>query len=585
MQQPLRTLGLGVLFALLTLPATAQTRPESDVPRVTRTFAIENARIVQAPGKVIERGTVVVRDGRILAVGANATIPFDAERIAGDSLVVYAGFIDALGHAGIAPPKREGTLPRVDDPANPPDDRAGRQPERHATTLLKSDDSSIDALRKAGFTLAHTVPQDGFLPGQGALVFLTDRDDARQMVLRDQTSLFAQFENARGVYPGTPMGIMAAWRDLYRESQRRQKLDADYAKGPAGRDRPPFDPVHEALFPVIGKTTPVFFQTDDALEAYRALKLGEELGFTLVLAGNAQAYTMLDKLKNADVPLVLTLELPEAPKGSAKKDSTMAKADSATTVAPDPPNTFFVSDRRTVSYKDIEGEKTNLDARSALVRKDYYATAARLDSVGLPFAFSTLDVKPADVHKNLRLMVENGLSEDAALAALTTRAAELLGIARDFGTVETGKVANLVITDKPFFDEKAAVRYVFVEGERYTYEKPKPKKNGAANGAAATATAVGTWSVDIPTPQGTTSGTLTITGEAGALGGTLFVDMMGGTATLENVEQGGSTLTFSFDAGEFGRIAATATIDGDALEGTLDVPSVGPLPFSGTRVP
>ncbi len=584
MQTAVRTPWIGVLLLLLALPLQAQTRPDTEIPRVTQTVAIENARIVQAPGRVIERGTVVVRDGRILAVGPNVRVPFDAQRIAGDSLVVYAGFIDALSHVAIPTPKRETNLPRLENPDNPPDDRAGRQPARRASALLQHDDSSIDAFRKAGFTLAHTVPHEGFLPGQGALIFLADRPDARAIVLRDQTALFAQFETARGAYPGTPMGIMAAWRNLYREAQRRQRLDADYQRGPAGRERAPFDPVHAALFPVIDGDQPVFFYAKDALEAHRALQLSNELGFKLVLAGNAQAWEMTDKLKSAGVPLLLTLDLPEAPKSAAKNDTTGVNPDSASTVTPPPPASFFVSDLRTFAPGDLDREKANLEVRASSMRDLYYEAAARLHAAGMRFAFTGLDVKPAQVHKHLRTMIEKGLPEDVALAALTTHAADVLGLSRDFGTVEVGKVANLVITDKPYFDEKASVRYVFVEGERYSYEATKPASSSASTGSSA-ATAIGTWNVTIPTPQGETGGTLTITGTPGALGGTLAVDMMPEAATLNDVVQEGETLTFSFNAGQFGLISVTATIDGDSLEGKLDVPDVEPLPLSGTRVP
>ncbi len=591
--QPLyRALLAGLVALAATSPVAAQTRPDAEVPRVTRTFAIENARIVQAPGREIARGTVVVRDGRILAVGTDVRVPFDAERIAGDSLVVYAGFIDALGHAGIAKPKRETNLPRVENPDNPPDERAGRQPHREAAALLKTDDSSIDALRKAGFTLAHTVPHDGFLPGQGALVFLSDRDDARQLVLRNETSLFATWEGARGAYPATPMAIMASWRNLYREAQRRGAVETAYARGPAGRERAPFDPVHQAFQPVIAGSQPVFFYTDEALDAHRALQLSKELGFKVVLAGLAQAHEMTDRLQAAKVPLVLTLALPDPPKGAARRDTSAARADSTAAAKPDsahvvtPDESFFVSDLRTTSYEDLDREKKNLTARSAQVLQRYEGTAARLHEAGLAFAFSTAEAKPADVHKNLRRMIAQGLPESTALAALTTNAADILGISRDFGTVEAGKVANLVVTSRPIFDEKAQVRMVVVDGERYAYEaKAAPKRNGA-NGSSTAAGAVGTWSVELPSPEGgTMEGTLTITGTPGALGGTLAVPAMPAPATLEDVTLDGDTLSFSFNAPGFGRISVMATLSGDQFSGTMDVPGAGSLPISGTRTP
>lgn len=582
---PLLALGLTAMLAPALL---AQSRPDADIPRPTRTLAIENARIVQAPGREIARGTVVIRDGRILAVGADARVPADAQRIAGDSLVVYAGFIDALGYAGIPAPKREANLPRVENPDNPPADRAGRQPERSALSLVAPDDASIDALRKAGFTLAHTVPRDGFMAGQGALILLADRDRAADLVLRSDASLFATWQTGRGVYPSTPMGIMAAWRNAYRESERRGALEAARERGPAGRERVPFSASNAVFADVRAGTRPVFFYGDDALEAHRALMLQKDLGFNVVLAGLAEGAVMTDELKAARVPLVLTLALPEAPRGAGKTaaDSAAAHPDSAHAITPDVSQ--FVSDRRTVSYKDVEGEKTNLDARSAAVREQFYRTAADLHAAGLAFSFATAEAKPADIHKNLRKMIEKGLPESVALAALTTQPAELLGLAREVGTVEKGKMANLVVTNRPFFDEKAQVRMVFIEGEPYTYEAPTPPKRTPSNGVAAASgpDPVGSWTLEIPSPAGGTMGaTLVLTGTPDALAGTLNVDVMPGPATLENVVFDGGLLTFSFDGGQYGRISVTATLDGDTLDGTMDVPGAGGFPITGTRVP
>ena len=191
---------------------------------MTRAFAIENARIVQAPGRVIERGTVVVRNGLIEAVGTNVDVPYDAERIAGDSLTVYAGFIDGLSHTAMPEPKDDeegnrsfGAPPGVEDPGNPPNDVAGIQPERRAAGLIEAGESSVEAMREIGFTAAHVVPQGGLLPGSGAVVLLTG-GEAQAMILQKDASLAAQFEGAPGVYPATPMGIMAKLRNLYRES-------------------------------------------------------------------------------------------------------------------------------------------------------------------------------------------------------------------------------------------------------------------------------------------------------------------------------------------------------------------------------
>ena len=615
-----RLLVLLLLPLYIGLAAPTQAQPYDGVPGVTRAFAIENARIVQAPGRVLERGTVVVRNGLIEAVGTNVEVPYDAERIAGDSLTVYAGFIDGLSHTALPKPKEEegqggfGSRPDVEDPGNPPNDVAGIQPERRASDLVKADEASIEALRKVGFAAAHVVPQGGLLPGSGAVVLLTG-GDGKTMILQEDASLVAQFEGAPGVYPATPMGIMAKLRTLYREAERRQRGEKLYATNAVGMERPTYDPVYEAFFPVIDGEQPVFFYAEGALDARRALTLQRDLGFPLVLAGLAEGFAMTEALKEADVPLLLTLSLPEDPDAKADSaaadssgvpsdstaappDSSVAPTDSSLAVAgdslaaapdqekavtPEAPSSTFVRDYRTRSYEDVGGEDENLKARQRMAREQYYATAATLHEAGLAFGFTAWDVKPADVRKNLRLMIENGLPEDAALAALTTDAADILGLADRLGTVDNGKIANLVVTDAPYFDEESKVRYVFVDGQQFEIEE-----EAEASGDEA-ADPTGTWSFTVSIPDGDTedtgdevTGTLTLTGSPDDLSGTLTSAALTGSATLEQIELDGSALTFSFDTDEYGRVEAALTLEGDSFEGTLDV-SGETYPIEGTR--
>ncbi|GIV57312.1 MAG: amidohydrolase [Rhodothermaceae bacterium] len=557
------------LSALLITPTLLLAQTADDLPPVTRTYALENARIVQAPGRVIERGTVVLHDGLIIAVGTDVEIPFDAERIPGDSLVVYAGFLDGLSHAGIPKPKEEENQQRPDDPGNPPDDYAGIQPHRDARTLLKPDDKSVADLRAAGFGAALTVPHGRMLPGSGALILLTG-DDPDAMVLRGDVALFAQFEGARGVYPATPMGVMAKMRQLYREAERRHLIQQRYDADPTGLERPPYDDVHYAFFPVLEGKKPILFYTDEALETYRALRLQRDLGFPLVLAGLEQSFDQIDLLKEAGVPLFFTLDLPKEPKKEAKAKQDSVEAAMAAQYDPT---------LRTATYRDLEAERRNLEARRQESRARYLKNAAMLHEAGLRFGFSTMDVKPADIHKNLRLMIEHGLPEDAALAALTTDAAALLGVSAMLGTVEPGKIANLVVTTKPYFDKDAKIKYVFVDGVKYEYDtKAKPKKNGEAANPA------GTWSYTITSPMGEFDGTLTLEGTPGNLRGTLSSSQNPGALELRDVTLDGNELSFSFEApGMPGTLTVVAVITGDAMEGTITVPGMGDAPFSATR--
>ncbi|MBK8887681.1 MAG: amidohydrolase family protein [Saprospiraceae bacterium] len=122
-------------------------------------------------------------------------------------------------------------------------------------------------------------------------------------------------------------------------------------------------------------------------------------------------------------------------------------------------------------------EKEAFDVKKEQSIKEYLSQAALFEKQGILFGFSFLNVKPSDIKNNIRTLIENGLSEDAALAALTTNPAQILGINNVSGTVEKGKIANLIITDKPYFNEKSAVKYTFVDGRKYEYQGKKKQEN------------------------------------------------------------------------------------------------------------
>ena len=470
-----RNAGIIILLLVLTLiPETTLAQRLDDVPPATQTIAIQNATVVTAPGRRLQNTTVLIKDGLISEVGSRIQVPTDAQLIDGEGLSVYAGFIDGLSHAGVPAPKpqsggggaigNQSASQRVSR-MNPPPDVAGIQPDRSAHDLINTDEKSIENLRKAGFTVAHVVPHGAMLPGTGSLILLAG-DDTHDMMLRRDVSMFAQIQGARRVYPSTPMGVMAKMRQLYRESDRRMKLEASFDSNASGAQRPQYDPIHYAFFPVIKGDMPVFMHTTSALDIYRALRLQGDLGFSLVLSGLTEGFESIDLLLDANVPLFVTLKLPEEPKKST--DST----ETATEPASYDPS-LHVTDHTAVSL-----ERKNLEMRRDIFYKEYVSTPASFYASGLNFGFSTKDVKPEDIHKNLKKMIAHGLPEDVALAALTTNAAAALGLSRSMGTVEAGKIANLVVTSGPLFEEDSHIKYVFVDGHKFEYEnKPKEEKS------------------------------------------------------------------------------------------------------------
>ena len=552
---------------LLAVSAPAQgISAETPLRPVTGALAITDARVVVAPGRVLDRATVVVRDGRIVAVGRDADVPFDARRIAGDSLTVYAGFLDALGYAGV--PEPEDPDDYEGDRGDPPRERAGVTPDRDVRTLFNAGDVRIDQLRRAGFTAAHVAPRDGLFSGQGTVVLLREvgrgeRGDA--LVLTDPLSLIARIDTAPGVYPGTPMGVLAVMRESV-ENARRRRASADREV------RAAYAPALDALSPLLDGERAFVFVVDGWLDGFRALRASSEMGLAPILAGVPDVAPLADRLAAEGVSVFAPLALPDT-----------VAADSAAQALPPPTTTpggvSFVTNRRTRSYRDTDSELTALTGqrRAAVARAD--ASPAVLASREIPFAFATLGVKPTDVHPNLVRMVAAGLAPDAALGALTTGPAEILGLDGSLGTVERGKLANLVVTRGDLFTDSTQIRHVIVEGVAYEIEA---RATPAGADPTAVVQATGTWDFVATTPDGSQSGTFTLTGDAGSLTGSLTAD--GETDPFTSVALDGNALTFTFSSSQFGEVTVAGVITGDQFEGLATL-ALGEIPLSATRRP
>ena len=551
-------------------PLRAQTTAK-DLEPVTGSYALTGVNIVPSPGKMIPMGTVLIKDGLIVAAGKDISIPGDAKVIAADSMYVYAGFIDGLSNTGLPKPKtpERGQRPQVDDPGNPSNEQAGIQPERAAKDMLDAAEKSIATMRELGFTTAHIVPHGNMLPGSGAIIQLSG-EKADDMVLKDQTSFFSQFKTNRRIYPGTVIGMMAKWRELYRQAELAKKHKEAYANNPAGMKRPEYDRVLEAFFPVIDQKQAVFFLTEELLEAHRAMALQKDLGFPIVLAGLKQGWDISDEIKSGNIPVLLSMDLPKEPKVEKKKPSKQGTAS--------------VDDD---DESRGEKERTALEKRQTEAYKKFCSQAAIFKEAGIPFSFSTMGTSAKNVRENLRTMIKHGLSEEAALAALTTDAAKMLGLSQVMGTIEKGKIANLVISNKSYFEEKSNVRYVFVDGQLFEYEVKAKKKSGGKADENAVAKVVGTWEYTANTPGGESGGTIILKNNGGNLSGSITNDQAdGGERELENIEVDGNEVTFDITVDAGGQtlsINIEMTVEDDTFEGSMNVGSMGSFDLEGTR--
>jgi imidazolonepropionase-like amidohydrolase len=561
-----------ILMMTLFLCEAAFLQPIKDgLPQITDKYAITGATVITAPGQKIENATILIEDGLIKYVGNSTRIDGDAYMVKADSMYIYAGFIDALSHAGLTKPKK-GDQERAVDPGNPTNERAGIQPENSIEELLSPKESSVSDLRKLGFTISHVVPEGRMLPGQGSIVLLSGKS-ADEMILKKDISTFSQLRGASGVYPGTVIGVMAKFRELYRNAENAAMHQKTFNLG-GGVERPAYDRSTLALVPVIEKKQPIYFHANDLKSLHRVLALQKELGFKLVASDVKQSWGIENKLNDANASVIVSLDLPEVKDAAKKKDE--KKDDEKEDEDPDEP-TF------------LEKEKEMLEQRKAESATRHLQHAGSLAKSGFPISFSTMSVKSKDIFSNLRKMVENGLTEDQALAGLTTNPASLLGISDYTGSVSNGKMANLVIMNKPFLDEKAQVRYVFVDGDMYEFEVKEEKKKEKKDGdepVGDAASIAGTWSFSVETPGGNQTGYFKLEESDDGWSGVIGSDGDDDEDELSNISFDEGKLTFNFVTDMDGNaitIEVDLDVDGTDYEGEVSVGPMGAFPITGSK--
>lgn len=563
-----------MLLVCWCLATNLQAQDEVVLTPVTKTYAITNVNINQAPGKKIEMGTILIKDGVIKAVGKNITIPADAWVIKADSMQAYAGFIDGFSRTGVTKPKEEGRE-RLKDPGNPPPDKAGITPQNDVRTFINPADKAIDEWRNAGFTLAHVAPYGGMLPGQTALILLggTGTDN---MVLQNNAALYSELTPAERMYPNTIIGVMAKFRELYQQASLTKNYEAVYASNRNGLERPQPDRVLQAFYPVIDKKQAVAFKAEKVLDVQRVINLQKDLGFNLTLVDVKEGWDVINKIKNANAKVFLSLDLPEKKKEDKKEEKKEDKKDEKKENKPDKPKTA------------TELEKEALDKRKEEFTNKYFGQASAFQKAGVAFAFSTNNAKAKDLPATLRNIIAAGLTEDQALAALTTTPAQLLGIGDRVGTLEVGKMANIVISDKSYFNEKAKVRYVFVDGVLYKQEVKESKEEKKTEGSGKKADASGRWSYTADTPQGANTGIISIKNDGGKMTGTLTSSMANRDYELQDISIDGNKLSFYYNA-DFGgnalKVEFNVALDATIFEGTMTAGRFGSFPVKGNKEP
>lgn len=415
-----------------------------------RWHALTGARLVIAPGKVVENGTVVIRDGVIVSAGSNITVPAGAKVWKLDGRTIYPGFIDMASSLGVpagllaapvAAPAVPGAAPRVTVPRVVngralASENARVRPEQDVANQLELRADEAKAVRELGFTTVLATPSSGIFRGQSALLNLNGADNAKSLVLNTRVAqhMANELEMGRGSsYPSSLMGVIAQVRQTFYDAQWYQRASDSKLK----QERPQVNESLEALKPVLAGRQPVIYATDNEQAYQRVAKLRDEFKLRVILQGNGFEYRRTNHLKAGGMPVIVPLLYPNAPEVE---------------------NPDMALDTSLEAMQHWEQAPSNL---------------AMLDKAGVEFAITAAGLKDPkkDFWTRLRQAIRRGLPVEQALAGLTTTPAKLLGEQKRLGTLTPGHMANIVIASGDMFnDDKANIEITFVDGKPFVTE-------------------------------------------------------------------------------------------------------------------
>ena len=512
--------------------------------RVGPTYAIVGCKIYPVSGPPVENGVIVIRDSLIEAVGTQdkVQIPEDAEVIKAEGLYAYPGLIDAHSSFFLETPREEPRTRGVGAAAAQTQEKNwAEEVNRMAFTLLKPKKTAVDSLHKVGITTVLVAPQRGVYAGQSVLVNVNG-DQAGPMVVKNPVALHINFTTERGIYPSSLMGTVAFLKQSFLDAAHYSSYKSIFTSSSRGLKRPEYDTYLEALSPFAVKKKPIFFNCANLEDVKRASRLIKEFKLNGYLSGANEAWRVADLVKSMKAPLLVSLNFK-------------------------PPFTsFFVK----------QGEEMKKLAEEEI----YPANAANLYEHRIRFALTSFGLRNAsDIQKNVQKAIKAGLPREEALKAMTIIPAEFLGVADSLGTLEPGKIANIVLTSGEIFGEKTQVRRVFVDGISFEVKQtPKKAKPTALNLA-------GKWEAMISGPMGDMEVALEIEQEGSSISGTISSEM--GEWTISDGVLSGKDLAFTISAtimDETIELAFSGTAEKDAIEGTISFEG-GSAELKATRIP
>ena len=411
-------------------------------------IALTQCTLIPEPGRIIRNATIIIRNDRIEAAGAQIAIPVGATVRSMNGAYVYAGFIESYSSAGSGNSQKKGPAfsAEGEDEIEKPGslNRGARywneaiKPEMNIANTLGIDEKSASELYKQGFCMAHVNSMDGIMRGTSALV-LARAGTANEVIVKPDISQWMSFRkgNSRNAYPSAMMGSIALLRQAFLDGQWYAEAQSAFARNPK-MQAPETNFSLEAIAGIFSRKTPIIFETNNEHSVLRASKIAKEFGLSMIYEGSGYEYRRLSQIASLKSKMIIPIAFPGAP------------------------NVQSLRNASGVSLAELKA----WDAAPS--------NPAMLDSVGVKFAITMHGLKDkSDFLKNLRKAIRYGLKEETALAALTTIPAEMWGIDDLAGTIKSGAFANLIISDANLF-ESGSIISVFVAGEEHVIQQ-KPE--------------------------------------------------------------------------------------------------------------
>ncbi len=420
-----------LLLFFVGLNAVAQvTYPRNDIAfNANECYAFTNATIYKNATTVINNATLVIRKGLVESISTNAA-PEDAVVINCQGKYIYPSFIDSYTDYGM-PAKQPssggfnfGQSKMVATNKGAYSWNEAVRPETDASKVFMVNDAKAKEMRNNGFGTVLTHVSDGIVRGNGTIVTLAN-DKENKVMLREKAT--AHYSLNRGSstqdYPNSQMGAIALLRQTY--------LDASWYKSLANKSTEEGTNLSLQAFNEL-QTVPQIFESNDKWVDLRATKIAKEFNQKYIIVGGTNEYQRIADIKATGNSYILPLNF-------------------ATAMDVEDPN-----DARFVALSELKNwelSPTNI---------------AAFQNNNINFALTTFGLKEANSFMpNLRKAIQQGLTEQRALEALTTIPATLLGIQNQVGSLDEGKLANLLITNGAIFNDKTILYQNWVQGKQY----------------------------------------------------------------------------------------------------------------------